>query len=203
MPSIFIWKSNEPNTSKKTIRFYSGSNWVLEESDYSSKSYIYLEQIVISESDNSVITFNSKDMPQDYIGTELLEVTNIPYEIVKSDNYGTLEKIGNWMRFISKNEIDFEETSLKNEFSIIKIWMNKQNKDTYNKQPYKEIKQNSEISFDQDKIQIDFQQFLVKYNVSQINLDNIPNIINSNPRYNCNPRYNNNNNNTKYKKIKG
>jgi hypothetical protein len=203
MPSIFIWKSNEPNTSKKTIRFYSGSNWVLEESDYSSKSYIYLEQIVISESDNSVITFNSKDMPQDYIGTELLEVTNIPYEIVKSDNYGTLEKIGNWMRFISKNEIDFEETSLKNEFSIIKIWMNKQNKDTYNKQPYKEIKQNSEISFDQDKIQIDFQQFLVKYNVSQINLDNIPNIINSNPRYNCNPRYNNNNINTKYKKIKG
>ena len=197
MPSIFIWKSNEPNTSKKTIRFYSGSNWVLEESDYSSKSYIYLEQIVISESNNSVITFNSKDMPQDYIGSELLEVTNIPYEIIKSDNYGTLEKIGNWMRFISKNEIDFEETSLKNEFSIIKIWMNKQSN---NKQPYKEIKQNSEISFDQDKIQNDFQQFLVKYTVQQINLDIIPNIINSyNPRYN--PRYNNNN--TKYKKIKG
>jgi hypothetical protein len=197
MPSIFIWKSNEPNTSKKTIRFYSGSNWVLEESDYSSKSYIYLEQIVISESNNSVITFNSKDMPQDYIGSELLEVTNIPYEIIKSDNYGTLEKIGNWMRFISKNEIDFEETSLKNEFSIIKIWMNKQSN---NKQPYKEIKQNSEISFDQDKIQNDFQQFLVKYTVPQINLDIIPNIINSyNPRYN--PRYNNNN--TKYKKIKG
>ena len=197
MPSIFIWKSNEPNTSKKTIRFYSGSNWVLEESDYSSKSYIYLEQIVISESNNSVITFNSKDMPQDYIGSELLEVTNIPYEIIKSDNYGTLEKIGNWMRCISKNEIDFEETSLKNEFSIIKIWMNKQSN---NKQPYKEIKQNSEISFDQDKIQNDFQQFLVKYTVPQINLDIIPNIINSyNPRYN--PRYNNNN--TKYKKIKG
>ena len=197
MPSIFIWKSNEPNTSKKTIRFYSGSNWVLEESDYSSKSYIYLEQIVISESNNSVITFNSKDMTQDYIGSELLEVTNIPYEIIKSDNYGTLEKIGNWMRFISKNEIDFEETSLKNEFSIIKIWMNKQSN---NKQPYKEIKQNSEISFDQDKIQNDFQQFLVKYTVPQINLDIIPNIINSyNPRYN--PRYNNNN--TKYKKIKG
>ena len=197
MPSIFIWKSNEPNTSKKTIRFYSGSNWVFEESDYSSKSYIYLEQIVITESNNSVITFNSKDMPQDYIGSELLEVTNIPYEIIKSDNYGTLEKIGNWMRFISKNEIDFEETSLKNEFSIIKIWMNKQSN---NKQPYKEIKQNSEISFDQDKIQNDFQQFLVKYTVPQINLDIIPNIINSyNPRYN--PRYNNNN--TKYKKIKG
>ena len=136
-------------------------------------------------------------MPQDYIGSELLEVTNIPYEIIKSDNYGTLEKIGNWMRFISKNEIDFEETSLKNEFSIIKIWMNKQSN---NKQPYKEIKQNSEISFDQDKIQNDFQQFLVKYTVPQINLDIIPNIINSyNPRYN--PRYNNNN--TKYKKIKG
>ncbi len=67
MPSIFIWKADVPNTSKKTIRYYSGSNWVLEENDYSSKSYMYLEQIVIPESDNSVITFNSKDMQMSHM----------------------------------------------------------------------------------------------------------------------------------------
>ena len=131
MPSIFIWKANVPNTSKKTIRFYSGSNWVLEDNDYSSKSYIYLEQIVISESDNSVITFHSKDMPQDWVGSELLEVSNVPYELVKTDNYGTLEMIGDWMRFTSKSETSYNETFLKTEFNSIKKWMNNKNKQIY------------------------------------------------------------------------
>lgn len=158
MPSIFIWKSDVPNISKKTIRFYSGSNWILEESD-SSRSYMYLEQIVFSEPDTSVIAFHSKDMPRDWIGSDLLEVINVPYEIVKSDNYGILEKIGDWMRFTSNNEIHFEEKILKTEFSNIKKWINQQN-----------IYQNkkSDISFDPCKIQYNFQQFLNKYNVTSM-----------------------------------
>jgi hypothetical protein len=182
MPSIFIWKATTPNTSKKTIRFYSGSNWALEDNDYSSKSYIYLNQIVISECNNSVITFQTKDMPADWVGTELLEVTNIPYEIVKTDGYGTLEKIGTWMRFISKNECNFEEESLKNEFSNIKKWINQKNKQ-YSEKPHKyqqmqphhqkthqyhtpQQKYNNTKSLDQQQVQLNFQEFLIKYTQS-------------------------------------
>ena len=169
MPSIFIWKADSPNTSKKTIRFYSGSNWVLEDNDYSSKSYIYLDQIVISESDNSVITFRSKDMPQDWVGTELLEVTNVPYEVVKTDGYGILEKIGDWMRFTSKNEINFEEENLKNEFINIKKWINQKINKQYSEKPknnqqtrpQKQYK--NDISIDHQKVQLNFQEFLIKY----------------------------------------
>jgi hypothetical protein len=167
MPSIFIWKADAPNNSKKTIRFYSGSNWVLEDNDYSSKSYIYLDQIVISESNNSVITFHSKEMPQDWVGTELLEVTNVPYEVVKVDGYGTLERIGIWMRFTSKNEINFEEETLKNEFINIKKWINQKNKQySENPKKYQESrpqKQYSNNSLDHQKVQLNFQEFLIKY----------------------------------------
>jgi hypothetical protein len=168
MPSIFIWKADAPNTSKKTIRFYSGSNWALEDNDYASKSYMYLEQIVITESDNSVITFRSKDMPQDWVGTELLEVSNVPYEFVKSDNYGTLEKVGDWMRFTTKGETEFNYDFLKNEFSSIQKWINQKNKKSEDKpKRYEQVfvpKNNkSDISFDQQKVNLNFQEFLVKY----------------------------------------
>lgn len=196
MPSIFIWKADAPNTSKKTIRFYSGSNWGLEDNDYSSKSYIYLEQIVISESDNSVITFHTKDMPQDWVGTELLEVTNIPYEMIKSDGYGTLEKIGNWMRFTSKNELNFEIDSLKNEFTNIKKWINQVRRYNENKRP--ESKPNT---FDPHKVQLDFQQFLIKYNMPpSITSNLVTTSIKSNIQT-YNPKYNKNNN-TKFTKSK-
>lgn len=172
MPSIFIWKADSSNTSKKMIRFYSGSNWVLEDNDYSSKSYMYLEQIVISESDNSVITFKSRDMPQDWVGSELLEVSNVPYEMVKSDNYGTLEKIGDWMRFTTKGETEFNSDFLKNEFASIKKWMSnkyKQNDHSrdnrYNRVQKTYQKQQTNISLDPTTIKLNFEEFLIKYNV--------------------------------------
>jgi hypothetical protein len=123
MPSIFIWKATEPTTSKKQLRYYSGSNWFLEENDYSSKSYMFQEQIVLSEFDNSVITYRAKKMPQDWVGHELLEVIQVPYEHIKSDRYGTLERIGNWMRFIQREETEYNEESLACEYNMIKNWM--------------------------------------------------------------------------------
>jgi hypothetical protein len=180
MPSIFIWKADAPNTSKKTIRFYSGSNWVLEDNDYTSKSYMYLEQIVITESDNSVITFRSKDMPQDWVGTELLEVSNVPYEFVKSDNYGTLEKIGDWMRFTTKSETIFNADFLKDEFINIQKWINQKNK-KYNdnikkyEQDFVPKNNKTDISLDQQKVHLNFQEFLIKYT-----LPNLPQISNLN-----------------------
>lgn len=205
MPSIFIWKATSPNNSKKTIRFYSGSNWTLEDNDYSSKSYIYLEQIVITESGNSVITFKSKDMPQDWVGSELLEVSSVPYEMVKSDKYGTLEKVGDWMRFISKNEIEFEKEILQNEFNQIKKWINQTKQPNMHKTHCKPT-HTFQDSIDSQKIQMDFKDFLNKYNIPvTLNID-IPtssiNLKNTNKLHNLENGILNHNKETKYKQYK-
>jgi len=174
MPSIFVWKADEPNTSKKQIKYYSGSNWALEDNDYSSKSYMFLEQIVIPGFNDSVITFHTKLMPQDWTGSELLEVTNISYEQIKSDNYGTLEKLGNWMRFTSKNEIEFNSESLQNELLHIKTWMteseaHKSEAPRQNNFIQKPINHSHKHSLphhlSSEKVQLNFQEFLIKYNM--------------------------------------
>ena len=169
MPSIFVWKADEPNTSKKQIRYYSGSNWALEDNDYSSKSYMFLEQIVIPGFNDSVITFHTKLMPQDWTGSELLEVTNISYEQIKSDNYGTLEKLGDWMRFTSKNEIEFNSESLQNELLPTKSEAPKSEAPRQNKFVQKPIdhrhQHNSPHHLSSEKVQLNFQEFLIKYSL--------------------------------------
>ena len=90
-----------------------------------SKGYMYLEQNVISESDDLLITFQTKNMPRDWVGSDLLEVSSAPYRIVKSDSYGVLEHIGKWMRFTPNNEVDFTTEALTVEYNIIKLWVNK------------------------------------------------------------------------------
>lgn len=115
MPSIFIWKSDKPITTNKTIRMYTGSNWILEDNDFLSKSYRIIKQY---NSYNSII-INIKNMPRDWIGSDLLEVTQIPYKFIKSDNYGTLEQVGIWMRFTSSNDL----TNIDSEFVTINKWM--------------------------------------------------------------------------------
>ncbi len=197
MPSIFIWKATEPSSSKKTIRFYSGSNWALEDNDFASKSYMYLDQIVISESDNSVITFHSKDMPQDWVGSELLEVSNVLYEHIKSDNYGTLERIGDWMRFTTKGETEFNENFLKNEFANIQKWMKSQ-KVHHQSKPQRPPKTFSDSHFDPQNIQLNFQEFLIKYTTP------IPTDVTSvKPSDNSKPTHFKRNANNNYKQHNG
>jgi hypothetical protein len=169
MPSIFIWKANKPSTSKKTIRIYSGANWILEDYEYSSKSFKYLEQIVISGFNDSVITFHTKNMPQDWIGSELLEVTQVTYESIKSDNYGCLERVGDWMRFTLNKEIQYNKNNLEIEFNKIQNWIN--NKE-YKKQPLTHINTHMPPQFNTlqqfntlnlQQIQHNFQQFLINF----------------------------------------
>ena len=127
MPSIFVWKAVVPNPSKKNIRYYAGSNWVVEDTDYSSRSYQYLQQIVIPGSNgDSVITFLAKTMPQDWVGSELLEVCSVPYHLYRSDEYATLEHIGNWMRVTlkrGKSDVEWTLEHLQAQWNNIKQWM--------------------------------------------------------------------------------
>ena len=165
MPSIFIWKATTSNTSKKMIRIYSGSNWVLEENDYcsNSKSYIYLDQIVISKSDDLLITFHTKKMPLDWVGSDLLEVSYVPYEIIKSDTMGTLEMIGEWMRFTKNDELDYNLESLSAEYINIKQWITNTTHNSNKKHNSKY--QKSKISLDPQNVQLNFQEFLIKYSL--------------------------------------
>jgi hypothetical protein len=173
MPSIFIWKAATSNTSKKMIRIYSGSNWVLEENDNcsNSKSYMYLDQIVISKSDDLLITFHTKNMPQDWVGSDLLEVSYVPYEMIKSDTMGTLEMIGDWMRFTKNAEIEYNLESLKAEHIHIQKWINhttnknmntNTNTNKIHNSKYHKSKANH---LDPQKVQLNFQEFLIKYSL--------------------------------------
>ncbi len=191
MPSIFIWKSDVPNTSKKNVRCYIGSNWVLEDNEYSSKSYMYLGQIVIPEFNDSVITFQTKNMPQDWVGNDLLEVTSVPYELVKSDNYGTLEKLGEWMRFTLKNDIIFDLGVLQNEYNKIKIWIKSEK--TQEKQIRTEYKP-KQTNLNPNRIQLDFQEFLIKYSFP---IPDSNNLVNKTKGVNMENKYNNTKNNSK------
>jgi hypothetical protein len=190
MSSIFIWKSDVPNTSKKFIKYYSGSNWVLEDNEYSTNSFIYNEQIVIPGFNNdSVITFNIKKMPQDWVGSELLEVTSVPYELIKSDNYGILEKIGGWNRFSLKKSIEYNYDSLIAELLNIQKWISKtdnNNNNITNITNY--INHNSYDKNNNQKHNIKYNHnnnSNIKYNKNTNQTHNINyNHINSNIKYN-------------------
>lgn len=190
MPSIFVWKSETPNTSNKQIRHYYGSNWFMEDNEYSSKSYKYLEQSVITNSNNEkVIVYDAKLMPQDWVGLELLEVSCLPYKMIKSDNYGTLEQIGTWMRFILNSDIEFNNTTLSKELNTITIWSNttskqynnrstldnnskptldnKYNNKYINKYNKQNNTYNNKLNTNIENIQLNFQEFLIKYSMPQ------------------------------------
>ncbi len=121
MPSIFIWKSNNSNVSKDIIRYYVGVNWILEDIDNrNSKSYQLNKQNTIEYNGINILVNDAKLMPTDWIGSELLEVIQCPYQLIKSDKYATYELIGNWNRVI------LHDTSYKyniDEFIKILSWI--------------------------------------------------------------------------------
>ena len=123
MPSIFVWKASVPNSSSKTIPYYSGSNWFLEEHDHLSSSYMYNNQY----STHEFIAYHAIKMPQNWVGSELLETIHVPYQCMKDDEYGSLDHIGNWFRFISKHDHALEVK----EFEKIKVWMNSKKHDVH------------------------------------------------------------------------
>jgi hypothetical protein len=107
MPSIFIWKANTPFTpTVKTISYYAGSNWFLEDYGSHSKSGMYIDQATLSE-DGMMYTIQW--MPSDWVGSYVLEQTHVPYSLIRVLEWGTLERIGNWMRFITKHDVSVDE----------------------------------------------------------------------------------------------
>jgi hypothetical protein len=121
MPSIFIWKSDTPLLSSSILTYYIGSNWFLEENKEQTQSYIYQEQY--KEVDSSYICFHATKMPYDWVGSDILEVIQVPYQLIKEDSYGVLEQLGSWMRLILKKDIIFDEEYIKQEWNLIQSWI--------------------------------------------------------------------------------
>ena len=120
MPSIFVWKASNP-ISSSSIRYYSGSNWFLEEHPSHSTSYLYCQQQTLSQG----MAFDAICMPQNWVGSEIMEIMEVPYQQIRDDADGILEQLGGWMRYRMKRDIPFELDILESEFQRI---MNPQDK---------------------------------------------------------------------------
>ena len=98
--------------SSSSIRYYSGSNWVLEEHPSHSVSYLYCQQQTLSQG----MAFDAIYMPQNWVGSEIMEIMEVPYQRIREDADGVLEQLGGWMRYRSKHDIPFELDTLEREF---------------------------------------------------------------------------------------
>jgi len=126
MLSIFIWKSNSNVDSKtETLKIYNGSTWFLQETAKSvQNSYKYIAREVIESDSVRVMVQHVKEMPSDWVGSDVLDCVELPYQEIKSDAYGSLIKLGTWFRFTLKGVIDFEKPVLESEFRKIVKWIN-------------------------------------------------------------------------------
>ena len=119
MSSIFIWKSLTPVLSQKTIRQYTGSNWFLEENGYDIISHMYIKQdMLYDDTYGAILIFNTVVMPCNWIGSEILEIVDVPYTLIKEDNYGKLEQLGEWTRCII-----YKDCMHHNEFKNVLQWI--------------------------------------------------------------------------------
>jgi len=114
MPSIFVWKAITP-ISSSSIRYYSGSNWFLEEHLTHSFSYLYCQHQTLSQG----MVFDAQRMPQNWVGSEIMEIMEVPYQLIREDADGVVEQLGGWMRYRSKCDIPFELDTLEREFQKI------------------------------------------------------------------------------------
>lgn len=107
MPTLFIWKSITPySPTIKTISYCAGSNWFLEDYGSHSKSAIYVDQHILSDGG---VLYDIEWMPTNWVGPYLLEQAYVPYSFIREVELGTLEKIGNWMRFTTKHDVSAED----------------------------------------------------------------------------------------------
>jgi len=110
MPAIFIWKSTTPYSPNiKTISCYTGSNWFLEDYGTHSKSAMYMDQHILSDGG---IMYDIQWMPHNWVGSHVLENVHVPYSVIRDVEWGTLERIGNWMRFTTTHDISTDERDI-------------------------------------------------------------------------------------------
>lgn len=117
MPSIFVWKTSADMSSSETIRCLIGDDWYAEEKFTGTITVQYLH----TQRFDNVVTWNAKAMPASWTGSYLLDIVNVPYQLIKKDSYATLERVGNWMRCTISADIDPD--MMKQTYETIKKWI--------------------------------------------------------------------------------
>jgi adenosyl cobinamide kinase/adenosyl cobinamide phosphate guanylyltransferase len=113
MPSIFVWKADQSIMTSTTMKYYSGSNWFLEEIGEVTRSMLLIDSM---QSTSDVIAYHAQRMPQNWVGSEVLEIMEVSYQLIKEDDYAVLEQLGDWLRCTLKQEFSCE-------FAAVQEWM--------------------------------------------------------------------------------
>ena len=116
MPSIFVWKTSAASSSE-TIRCLIGADWYTEEHPTGTLTVQYTTSYRFDD----VVAWNAHIMPASWTGAYLLDIVNVPYQLIKKDSYATLEQVGNWMRCTMSADID--SATIKQTYETIKQWI--------------------------------------------------------------------------------
>jgi hypothetical protein len=119
MPSIFVWKADAPIKQHTFVRCFIGENWYMEEHEAGSNSIQYHQQCQLP---NDILVWDACSMPNDWIGSTLLDIVTLPYHLIKKDAYATLEQVGMWMRCTVSTPL-FDSASLQREYHSICSWI--------------------------------------------------------------------------------
>lgn len=88
--TMYVWRSFEPNEGK-LIRCEVGSNGLHDSMFY----YRWLAQEKREISGTEVYAFHGLQYPREYVGEDVLEVVDVPYQVDCEDGH---EQLGAWNR---------------------------------------------------------------------------------------------------------
>ena len=115
MPSIFVWAATASLPST-TISCVIGADWYMED----ATSVQYHNQCRLNK---DVLVWDAQIMPESWMGSTILEIRSVPYQLIKKDNYATLEQVGKWMRCRLNASSEWEDEVLQEEYERILAWI--------------------------------------------------------------------------------
>ena len=118
MSSIFIWKTTRSG-SFTILPYYNGPNWfqIGDNTCYKITNQLILNNVEIG----NILVYKVKSMPKNWMET-LLSVEEIEYELIKKDEYASLEQIGRWFYLTLHSPITFDILCIMNEWKSIFKW---------------------------------------------------------------------------------
>ena len=131
MPSIFLWKVDPSVPApRSTLTYTRGPGWWLEEEKCDrpvrSRSFRLHKSTRVTE---SVTAFDTECMPTDWVGEDLFETVEVPYQFYKFDPvYGRLDRVDEWMRWTTIQDLPCTEDDLQAIWKDAQGWIHSRHK---------------------------------------------------------------------------
>ena len=93
-----------------------GADWYMED----TTSIQYHNQFRL---DKDVLVWDVQMMPESWTGSTILEICSVPHQLIKRDNYATLEQVGKWMRCTVAISTEWDGEALQQEYERILAWI--------------------------------------------------------------------------------